>query len=190
MSKRVSLDMQTIVQVAADWIDRNGLESLSLASLAQQLGIRSPSLYNHITGLPGLRTEIAIHGCDRLNSVLTRAAVGRSGDVAVRSIAQTYLDFARTHPGLYEAVERITAPEDPRWRQATETLVNTVVQVFQHYGISDEEAIHAVRGFRSLVHGFSSLEQNGGFRMAIDLDRSFLFLIDTFLRGLHSMEGE
>jgi hypothetical protein len=52
------------------------------------------------------------------------------------------------------------------------------------YGLQGAEAIHAIRGLRSVVHGFVSLEQAGGFGMAISLDDSFQRLIEIFLDGI------
>ncbi|WDL98455.1 TetR/AcrR family transcriptional regulator [Alicyclobacillus sp. ALC3] len=186
MPQRTKIDLPTILKAATEIVDSKGLESLGLATLAQKLGIRSPSLYNHVDGLPGLRVELAIHGCCLLNSVLMRAAIGKSGDNAVYALAEEYLVFARSHPGLYEAVQRVSDPQEERWQQAAQRLVETVVQVFQYYGWDDYTSIHAVRSFRSMVHGFISLEQNEGFKMPIDVDDSYRFLIDTFLLGLHS----
>lgn len=186
MSQRRKLDLSTILGAATEIIDSQGLDSLGLVTLAKKLGIRSPSLYNHIDGLPGLRTELAIYGSNLLNSVITRAAIGKSGDNAVYAVAEDYLAFARTHPGLYEAVQRVPYPQEERWQQAMKELVETVVQVFQHYGLDDSTSIHAVRSFRSLTHGFISLERNQGFKMPINVDDSYRFMIDTFILGVHS----
>ena len=187
MAQGVSVNLQTILQAATEIVDSQGLKSLSLTSVAHMLSIRPPSLYNHIHGLSGLRTEIAIHGCDLLNSVIMRAALGKSGDHAVYAMAEAFLNFARIHPGLYDAVQEIHEYQDPRLQQAAERIVDTVVQVMRHYGLDEENSIHAVRGFRSLVHGFASLERSGGFRMPVDVDRSFHFLLDAFLTGLHTI---
>lgn len=187
MSQRVSIDLPAILQASTEIVDSRGVEALSLAALAEKLKIRPPSLYNHIHGLQGLRTALAVHGCDSLNAVLTRSALGQSGDAAVRGMADAYLEFARKHPGLTDAVQRVFDADDENWRQAAARLVDTMVQVFRNYGLNDEEAIHAVRGFRSLVHGFTSLNNAGGFRMAIDVNRSFDFLVDVFLAGLRKV---
>ena len=44
MSPRANLTKQTVVQTAADLINAEGLEALSLGRLAKELGIRTPSL--------------------------------------------------------------------------------------------------------------------------------------------------
>jgi hypothetical protein len=50
--------------------------------------------------------------------------------------------------------------------------------------LEEDEAIHALRGLRSLVHGFATLEISGGFGIPLDLDESFSRLVDLFITGL------
>ena len=51
---RAGLTPEGIVTEAALLADRDGLGALTLADLAAHLGVRSPSLYNHLDGLPDL----------------------------------------------------------------------------------------------------------------------------------------
>jgi AcrR family transcriptional regulator len=75
---RAGLDQQIVLQAAAEIVDQHGWETLTLALLAQKLGIRTPSLYNHVNGLPGLRHKLAIYGMQQLKEALTNAAIGQS----------------------------------------------------------------------------------------------------------------
>ncbi|MBP1153788.1 MULTISPECIES: TetR/AcrR family transcriptional regulator [unclassified Paenibacillus] len=189
MSPRMGLDLQTIIQAAVELADTHGIDEVTLASLAGKLEIRSPSLYNHVNGLHGLRKKLAIHGLEQLHSVMTRAAVGRAGDDAVRALAEAYISFARAHPGLYEATLRAPDPQDPDIQRAGAEIVELAVRVLSAYDLEDEAALHAVRGLRSILHGFASLEQRGGFGLPLDLNVSLLLLIDTFLAGIHIMKS-
>jgi AcrR family transcriptional regulator len=188
MSPRIGLDLPTILQAAAEIADTHGIEAVTLASLAKKLKIRPPSLYNHVDGLHGLRKKLAVHGLEQLNSILTRAVIGRSGDDAVRALGEAYVSFARSHPGLYEAT--LLAPDlrDPDVQRAGSESVDLVVRVLNAYGLEDEAALHAVRGLRSILHGFASLEQRGGFGLPLDLDLSLRLLIDSFLAGIHTIK--
>jgi len=56
---RAGLDSETVVSAAAALADDEGLEAVTLARVAAQLGVRSPSLYVHVDGLPDLRRRIA-----------------------------------------------------------------------------------------------------------------------------------
>jgi hypothetical protein len=63
-------------------------------------------------------------------------------------------------------------------------VVDVVRAVLAPYRLSEEDAIHAIRGLRSIVHGFISLEVGGGFGMPIDQDASFHWLINLYITGL------
>lgn len=188
MSPRIGLHTHTVLQAAAEIADTRGLDEVTLAALAQKLDIRSPSLYNHINGLPGLRSKLAVYGLEQLLSVMNRAAVGVSGDEAVRAISEAYVAFVRMHPGLYDATLRAPDPESADWQRVGSDIVDLVLRVLQAYDLDGDAALHAVRGLRSLLHGFASLEQGGGFGLPLDLDVSFRLLIDTFLAGIHTMK--
>jgi hypothetical protein len=46
--------------------------------------------------------------------------------------------------------------------------------------------IHAVRALRSALHGFVTLERQGGFGLPTRIDDSWEFLVDLLLRGLET----
>ena len=54
MATRARLTKTAVVQAAAELINEEGTDALSLNRLAEKLDIRTPSLYNHVDGLPGL----------------------------------------------------------------------------------------------------------------------------------------
>ena len=185
MAPRNGINLHKILLAATEIIDTNGLNELTLTSLAQKLDIRSPSLYNHFDGLPDIRRLLSIYGLEQLLSALMRAAVGRSGDEAIREMAKAYISFARAHPGLYEVTFIAPAYIDDDLQKVGQEIVDLVTQVLEAYQMEKSDTIHIARALRSLLHGFASLEQRGGFGMPIDLDDSFKHMVDTFLAGLH-----
>jgi AcrR family transcriptional regulator len=181
------LDRAAVVRTAAALADEEGLEGVTLAALASRLGIRTPSLYNHVAGLEGLRRELAHLGTRELGARLGRAAVGKTRDEAVVALGEAYRSFVGEHPGLYAATIRASGssePEDPELREAQGETTETVLAVLRSYELSGDDAVHAARGLRSLVHGFTTLESAGGFGLPLDLDESFRRLLHTFVRGL------
>ncbi len=56
--------------------------------------------------------------------------------------------------------------------------------VMASLGLQEEDAIHALRAFRSTVHGFATLEVAGGFGLPQDCDESFRRLVDALATGL------
>ncbi|MGM0882002.1 MAG: TetR/AcrR family transcriptional regulator [Bacillota bacterium] len=186
MSPRKGLDLPTIVEAAADIADTYGIEEVTLASLAQKLGIRSPSLYNHVNGLTGLRIQLAIYGLKKLTEAINEAVKGKMGDEAMHAIAAAYMAFARAHPGLYELTLRAPDAQDIEYEAAGHVLVELLVQTLSFYRLDRERSIHIVRGFRSYLHGFASIEQKGGFGMPQSVDESLKIVLQTYLNGLRN----
>lgn len=181
---KVGLDLVTILEAAGEIADQHGTVEVTLANLAKKLNIRPPSLYNHFDGLSGLRKELAIYGLNQLYGELAQAAIGVSGDKAVIALSKAYVQFARRHRGLYEATLLAPDPEDEEVQQAGAKIVELTIRVLQAYELHGNQAIHAVRGLRSILHGFSSLEQRGGFKMELAADESLIIIIRAFLAGM------
>jgi AcrR family transcriptional regulator len=181
---RVGLDAAAVVDAAAELADLDGLDALTLARLADRLGIRSPSLYAHVDGLDDLRRRLAVKGARELADVLQAAAVGLAGRDALAAIATAYRAYAREHPGTYAALQR--AADVTRSPEDAGRLVGTVVAVLRGYGLDGDAAVHGTRVVRAALHGFVVLEAEGGFGMPLDLDESFGRLVATLDRGFQA----
>ncbi|MBP3039161.1 WHG domain-containing protein [Bacillaceae bacterium Marseille-Q3522] len=189
MSPRPGLDKKAILQAATEIADEKGMPAVTLATLAKKLQIRPPSLYNHVDGLPGLQRALAIYGLERMYEMLTKEAAGRAKDAAVHAISNAYLDFARSHPGLYEAILWMPGDaKDEEFRQIAKKTVDLLTFVLRGYDLDEVASIHAVRGLRSILHGFTSLDQKRGFAMPFDRDLSLCLIIDAFLAGINKMK--
>jgi AcrR family transcriptional regulator len=184
VSHRVGLDQTTVVEAAAKLVDEEGIEQLTLGRLAERLGVRTPSLYNHIAGLPGLKHELALYCLRDLLNLVTRATIGKSRTEAIVALANAYRAYARETPGRYALTLQAPDPGDQELQAMAQQLVDVLRAVLAPYRLSQQDAIHAIRGLRSIVHGFISLEVAGGFGMPVDLDASFHWLIDAFIAGL------
>jgi AcrR family transcriptional regulator len=192
MSPRAGLDKEQVVRAAAELLNAEGPAALSLNRLARRLGVQTPSLYNHVAGLPGLQRELALLNVRRLGERLERAAIGRSGAEGLRAIAQAYREHIKESPGVYMATLRVSGNQDeasPELEAAEGRVLSVVLAVVASFGLSEEDGLHAVRGLRSVVHGFASLEVAGGFGLPLDLDESFRRLVEMFIHGLQEEAG-
>lgn len=189
MSRRAGLDRTTVVLAAAVLADTEGPEALTLARLAAELGVRVPSLYNHIDGQEGLQRALALLGLQELGARLTQAVLGKSRDAAIKGLARAYRAFATARPGLYATTLKAPAAGDTAWDAAAKTLLDILFAVLAAYGLEGDEALHAIRGIRSLLHGFVSLEAAGGFGLPLQRDESFERLLDLYISGLHQQEA-
>jgi AcrR family transcriptional regulator len=187
---RAGLDTDAVVEAAAKLADAEGLEAVRLSRLAATLGVRSPSLYAHVDGLEDLRRRIGARGARELAAQLGRAAAGRAGDAALAALAHAYLAYGREHPGSYAAAQRARELQrDPEAVAAAAAVVDVVLAVLRGYGLDDDDAVHATRIIRVALHGFVSLEAEGGFAIALSLDETFERLIATLDSGLRGPVG-
>jgi AcrR family transcriptional regulator len=181
---RAGLNTEAVVAAAAALADREGLDAVTLARLAADAGVRSPSLYAHVDGLGDVRRRLGMRGAHELAAALRGAATGRSGGDALRAIAAAQREYARRHPGTYLAAQRAPAPGDDEAKAAAGEAVDVLVAVMAGYGLEGDDAIHATRAVRAALHGFAVLETDHGFGMKLDLDESFARLVDLLDRGL------
>ena len=159
---RAGLNTDRVVAEAAELADEAGPDHLTLAALAARLGVRQPSLYKHVDGLDGLRRSIALRAKDELAGTLARAAVGRSRGDAIVALASAYRQWALQHPGRYAAAQRAPAVGDTEDQAASDAVVRVVTDVLAGFELRDDDAIDATRALRSALHGFVTLEADGG----------------------------
>lgn len=180
---RAGLDREKVTVVAAAILDQEGTESLSLARVAAELGVKSPSLYNHVDGLDGLIRSIALGGVEDLAEVCRAAAMGRTGPDALRSVLHAHRNYAVEHPGVYPLTQ-VARPDDEEIASASANVLEPVLAVLASFGIEGDDLIHTARAARSAVHGFCLLEATGGFGLEQDPDESFERLIELISDGL------
>lgn len=182
---RAGLDTDAVVAAAAGLADEDGLQRLTLAALAARLGVRTPSLYAHVDGLGELRARLAERGARELARVLRDAATGRAGADALQAVAWAYRGYARAHPGTYAAMQ--TPSARPENEAAAREVLELVVATLRGYRLAPAVEIHAVRAVRAALHGFVTLEHEGGFALPVDLDESFGAMIAMLQAGLASL---
>ena len=183
---RAGLNTDRVVAEAADLADEAGPDHLTLAALAARLGVRQPSLYKHVASLDSLQQLIAQRAKVEFADVLGRVAIGRSRDDALVAMAYAWRAWARDHPGRYQIGQRAPAPGDAEHVAVADRVVAVMTAVMAGYGLAGDDAIDAVRAYRSALHGFVSLEAGGGFGMPFSVDRSFDRLVHALVRAISS----
>ena len=158
---------------AAEIADRDGLDALSLTSLASSLGVRPPSLYSHVDGLAGLRRQLALHAAGLLTAEVAASVEGLEATDALRAIAGRLRSFAHRHPGLYDRSCRPPLPRrTPSWPPPSTSPWRSSGRPWPRWA-STRVRGSARAGVRASVHGFVDLELRGGFGLPDDIDDSF-----------------
>jgi AcrR family transcriptional regulator len=182
-----------VVRIAVDLVDAGGptgFADLTLAKVAAQAGVATPSLYKHVGSLAALRREVAVVSVEDYTRALTDATVGLAGPDAVAALAHATRRYARAHPGRYAAVQVAPDPDDPAdvaLSAAAGRSVQVVAAVLRGFDLPDDRTIDAIRSVRASLHGFVALELGGGFRLPDDLDQSFETHVRAMLAGLAAL---
>jgi AcrR family transcriptional regulator len=187
LKTRVRLDKKAVVQAAVDLLNADGVQALTLSRLAEKLGIQTPSLYNHVDGLAGLQQELAVMNAKMLADQLGEAAIGKSGSDLFMEVSQAFRKYVKEYPGLYMSNLRASGTQqnqDPNLLHEEERAMKIGMAVMSSIGLKGKDAIHGLRAFRSMVHGFATLEAAGGFGLPQDCDESFRRLVSALVTGL------
>jgi AcrR family transcriptional regulator len=173
-----------VVEEAERMIDDAHAVPLTLAALATRLGVKQPSLYKHIDGLDDLRRSIAVRAKLELAAVMARSAVGKAGRPAITAMSLAYREWAAAHPGRYAATIRAPDGTDQADVAASLEITKIAFEIMSSLGLNGDDAVDAIRALRAVLHGFVTLEAQGGFGLPVDIDRSFDRLLTSVVAGL------
>ena len=113
MAARVGLDHEMIMQAAVKLVDEHDLEQLTMATLAAQLNVRTPTLYHYFDGLTGLRRQLSLLGLREVETRVGRAVMGKAGDDAVLPAPGLgHVDQAVRYGEVYGGVDQIETQRD------------------------------------------------------------------------------
>jgi len=156
-----------------------------MTRLADELGIRLPSLYAHLRGQLDLRRELWLWAVADLGDRLGESVMGRSGEDALFAFAAELRDYARRHPGRYQLTLDPPVPFDDEAAEVRRRANAPFRAVVRSFGLDDDTAVHVGRALRASIHGFVALESYGAIGDS-GTDESFRELVELLCRGLAS----
>jgi len=181
-----SLDRDQVVQAAIACVETQGPEGLSISRVARRLGIKPPSLYNHVDGAEDLAQAVTIDGNQRLLAALRDAIHDVVAPVRVlETLAGATRRWALDNNALYRVMSQVPPKnEDLEFGPLRDQLLSLFQRPLAQLGIAGDDAIHAIRALRSATHGFVLLETRGQFGLDQSTEDSFAWLVRTTLAGL------
>lgn len=185
---RAGLAPTSVTAVGASLVDEVGFNQLSMALVAERLGVKTPSLYNHVDSLADLAHRVAVLASTELSDAIGEATRGRSDGEALGAAAHALRSYAKQHPGRYEALNRarLTGDDDPLV-SARGRLLEAFAAVLRGYRLSPDQEIHALRMLRSVLHGIVALEAADAFQLDTDVETSFDWILRFVDQGLRSL---
>lgn len=173
MPRPANITEDRLVNEATAIVVRDGAGELTVGSLANALGVKAPSLYNHVTGIDEVRLQVGIVAVNRLGDTLTDAAMGRSGEDALFALCHAYRAFARDNSELYALTSGMPAGRDDEFDRRAWRALRPLYAVLAAHGFEEEDAVHTARIIRSTLHGFVAMELAGAFGLPESVDESF-----------------
>ena len=172
-----------VVVAARRLLEEEGAGALTMRRLAEQLGIKAPSLYKHLPDKTALEAAIIATGLEEaaarfeqtVDSATTGGDAAGGGAAAISALAAAYREFALAHPHLYRLMHNGPLPR-------------------QHLpaGVEDRAAAPVMRvaGSRAralalwaFAHGMVMLELDQRFPPDADLDAAWEAGITAFQTG-------
>lgn len=177
-------DISGILDVARQLIEQNGVEALSLGKIAGKLGIKAPSLYNHIESKNALLQAVVEQTYLAMFAAYDEALRQSTADPTEQllNLSRAQRRFAHANPNCYMLAY---TTQNPDLRADPDMLLKQAVSIQKIMAQISGEAnsLAALRGSLALTHGFITLELNGQFRRGGDLSETFDQIIRAYLAG-------
>jgi AcrR family transcriptional regulator len=146
---RPRLSRERVLGAAVVVADAGGVGSLTIRSLAQELGVKPMSVYHYVAN----KDEILDGIVDIVFSEIELPVIGGDWRVEMRDRASSAREVLRRHPWAIGLLESRTNPGPATMRHH-----DTVLGVLQAAGFSVEMTAHAYALIDSYVYGFALQE--------------------------------
>lgn len=187
---RIGIDKNLIISRAAQMANEVGIENITLKMLADDLGIKSPSLYNHIAGLEDLKRQLMIYGWKQMEERILQSAIGIAGYEAIKAGCYAFYEYAIENPGVFNAMLWYNKFQSTENMEATSGLFTILVKITSSLNISEENCNHIIRTLRGFLEGFSLLVNNGAFGNPISIADSFEISLNVLIEGIKTLEEQ
>jgi AcrR family transcriptional regulator len=178
---------KAIVAAASRLLQQRGLEAVTMAAVAEVVGVRGPSLYKHIPNRALLIRAVAEAVVVDLGRAIERAASSSPDPLdGLRAAAAAHRRFVRRNPNGYGLLFAHLLPESMPDAALVAGVGLPIVRRMEEL-VGPDRALEAARTLVAWSHGFVSMELAGAFRLGGDVDAAFGFGADAVLRGARAV---
>ena len=171
---RAPLTRQRVVAAAVELADRDGIESISMRRLAQELGVEAMSLYTHVRNKNDLLDGMA----DTVISQIPMSADGGDWKASLRQMVLAARRVVLRHTWAPRTVETRAAPGP-----AALDYINAVLGILREGGFTIAQTHHALHILGSRLLGFTQevFDDSGD----LDLDPETAAQLESQLGATH-----
>ena len=164
------MSRRRVLEEAVQFVDREGLEALTMRRLGAELGVEAMSLYNHVPNKDALLDGMV----EVLLGELEVPPENRGWEERIKEGYRAFRRLAHEHPNVFPLlVNRPPETMDGVW------LVEEFLRTLEEAGFGKETALHAFRTLSSYTFGYAMAEIRG---FALEPDGSRL--------GAHGLSPE
>ena len=149
---RQPLSRRRVLEEAVRFVDREGLEALTMRKLGAELGVEAMSLYNHVPNKSALLDGMV----EVLLGELEVPSENHGWEERIREGYRAFRRLAHEHPNVFPLlVNRPPDTMDGVW------LVEESLKTLEEAGFDKETALHAFRALSSYTFGYAMAEIRG-----------------------------
>jgi AcrR family transcriptional regulator len=172
-----------VVVAARRLLEEEGAGALTMRRLAEQLGIKAPSLYKHLPDKAALEAAIIATGLEEaaagfeqaVDSATPGGDAAGGGAAAISALAAAYREFALAHPHLYRLMHNGPLPRQHLPAGVEDRAAAPVLRV------AGSRA--RARALWAFAHGMVMLELDQRFPPDADLDAAWEAGVTAFQTG-------
>ena len=154
-------------------LETEGEQALTMRRIADEIGVRAPSLYKHIAGRDELIAALQAIGLRAAGQALSVVRAKRTRSTRLAAFAVAYRQLALDRPELY----RLTSGRPLLRDLLPDGLEREVGQVVVDVVGGDPDLARALWAF---AHGMADLELAGRFPADADLDAAWRMGVRAF----------
>ena len=181
---RTGLSKEKIIEKAAELANEKGLSYLSVTTLADYLGIKKPSLYNHMKTIEDMHRDLMIYGWRIVSEEVVKGIDSSDEKKNLTAYGRKFYKFAIDNPGVFEAMLWYNKYSDEALISATEGLYMFFFAQTDGLGINREIANHLLRTYRAFLEGFIMLQIHNSFGNPISVEESFNISMNVLISGI------
>ncbi|MEM6280934.1 MAG: TetR/AcrR family transcriptional regulator [Chloroflexota bacterium] len=177
------IDADSILKVARNAIEADGVGNLSLNKLAAAMGVKAASLYRYYDNKAALLKAINQQTIQRLFAALEPALDSSSATIEQLMMgAKLYRAFALDNPQTYGMLFTNTIDDLRPDPEENVRLILPYQQLFADL-CGDVNALAALRGYLALLHGYAMLLLADQLRRGGDLQQDYETAVRAYLTG-------
>ncbi len=161
----------------------DGMEALTMQRVADQVGVRAPSLYRRVANRSALVQLVAADVIADIEGRLESAASTGDPRLDLRAVAVTLRAFALADPHsfalLFLPLPERSAPDVASFAAVAAPVIRVAGEL-----AGADQALNAARTVTAWASGFLRMEVAGGFQLGGSVDEAFDFGITLLIAGL------